>query len=87
MDKVYIELLQKDSLLEKAILSHSKEVLLYEVIDSIENDVESLQMLVYTIDAENMGLHLENENQKTQIRTNRTISFLSLVTLFLFIAL
>jgi len=87
MDKVYIELLQKDSLLEQAILSHSKEVLLYEVIDSIENDVESLQMLVYTIDAENMGLHLENENQKTQIRTNRTISFLSLVTLFLFIAL
>ena len=58
MDKVYIELLQKDSLLEQAILSHSKEVLLYEVIDSIENDVESLQMLVYTIDAENMGLHL-----------------------------
>jgi len=87
MDKVYIELLQKDSLLEQAILSHSKEVLLYEVIDSIENDVESLQMLVYTIDAENMGLHLENENQKTQIRTNRTISFLSLVTLFLFITL
>ena len=33
MDRVYIELLQKDSLLEQAILSHSKEVLLYEVID------------------------------------------------------
>jgi len=87
MDKVYIELLQKDSLLEQANLSHSKEVLLYQVIDSIENDIESLQSLVYAIDSENMGLHLENENQKTQIRTNRTISFISLVTLFLFIAL
>ena len=87
MDRIYIELLQKDSLEEQAILSHSKELLLYKAIDSIENDVESLQMLVYTIDAENMGLHLENENQKTQIRTNRTISFISLVTLFLFIAL
>jgi hypothetical protein len=86
MDKVYIELLQKDSLSEQAILSHSKEVLLYEAIDS-EKDIEFLETLVYAIDSENLGLHLENENQKTQIRTNRTISFLSLVTLFLFIAL
>lgn len=87
MDRVYIELLQKDSLLEQAHLSHSKEVLLYQVIDSAKKDIESLQSLVYAIDAENMGLHLENEEQKTQIRTNRTISFISLVTLFLFIAL
>tara|TARA_R110000822_G_scaffold4809_4_gene20503 strand:+ start:322 stop:702 length:381 start_codon:yes stop_codon:yes gene_type:complete len=87
MDKVYIELLQKDSLLEQAILSHSKELLLYEVIDSAKKDIEFLETLVYAIDSENLGLHLENENQKTQIRTNRTISFISLVTLFLFIAL
>jgi len=87
MDKVYIELLQKDSLSEQAILSHSKEVLLYEVIDSAKKDIEFLETLVYAIDSENLGLHLENENQKTQIRTNRTISFISLVTLFLFIAL
>ena len=87
MDKVYIELIQKDSLLEQAILSHSKEVLLYEVIDSAKKDIEFLETLVYAIDSENLGLHLENENQKTQIRTNRTISFISLVTLFLFIAL
>jgi hypothetical protein len=88
MDKVYIELLQKDSLLEQAILSHSKELLLYEVIDSAKNDIKSLeQSLVYAIDSENLGLHLENEKQKTQIRTNRTISFIAIVTLFLFIAL
>jgi hypothetical protein len=87
MDRVYIELIQKDSLLEQAILSHSKEVLLYELIDSAKKDIEFLETLVYAIDSENLGLHLENENQKTQIRTNRTISFISLVTLFLFIAL
>jgi len=87
MDKVYIELLQKDSLLEQAHLSHSREVLLYQVIDSAKKDIEFLETLVYAIDSENLGLHLENENQKTQIRTNRTISFISLVTLFLFIAL
>ena len=87
MDRVYIELIQKDSLLEQAILSHSKEVLLYEVIDNAKKDIELLETLVYAIDSENLGLHLENENQKTQIRTNRTISFISLVTLFLFIVL
>jgi len=87
MDRVYIELLQKDSLSEQAILSHARELLLYEVIDSAKKDIEFLETLVYAIDSENLGLHLENENQKTQIRTNRTISFISLVTLFLFIAL
>jgi putative hemolysin len=87
MDRVYIELLQKDSLSEQAILSHAKELLLYEVIDSAKKDIESLQSLVYSIDSENMGLHLDNEKQKTQIRTNRTISFIAIVTLFLFVAL
>jgi len=87
MDRVYIELLQKDSLLEQAHLSHAKELLLYEVIDSAKKDIEFLETLVYAIDSENLGLHLENKNQKTQIRTNRTISFISIVTLFLFIAL
>ena len=87
MDKVYIELLQKDSLLEQAILSHSKEVLLYELIDSAKNHIKSLEQLVYAIDSENMGLHLDNEKQKTQIRTNRSISFIAIVTLFMFIAL
>jgi hypothetical protein len=87
MDKVYIGLLQKDSLLEQAILSHSKEVLLYELIDSAKKDIEFLETLVYAIDSENMGLHLDNEKQKTQIRTNRSISFIAIVTLFLFIAL
>jgi hypothetical protein len=87
MDKIYIELLQKDSLSEQAILSHSRELLLYEVIDSAKNDIKSLeQSLVYAIDSENMGLHLDNEKQKTQIRTNRSISFIAIVTLFLFIA-
>jgi hypothetical protein len=87
MDKIYIELLQKDSLSEQAILSHARELLLYEVIDSAKNDIKSLEQLVYAIDSENMGLHLDNEKQKTQIRTNRSISFIAIVTLFLFIAL
>jgi hypothetical protein len=87
MDKIYIELIQKDSLMEQAQISNAKELLLYQVIDSNKKDIEFLETLVYTTDSENIGLHLENENQKIQIRTNRTISFIAIVTLFLFIAL
>ena len=87
MDRIYIELLQKDSLMEQAQISLSKELLLYQVIDSSKKDIESLQTLIYTIDAENMGLHVDNDSLRDSVRTNRTISFIAIVTLFLFIAL
>ena len=87
MDRIYVELLQKDSLMEQAQISLSKELLLYQVIDSSKKDIESLQSLVYTIDAENMGLHVDNDSLRDSVRTNRTISFIAIVTLFLFIAL
>ena len=87
MDKIYIELIQKDSLMEQAQISNAKELLLHQVIDSNKKDIEFLETLVYATDSENIGLHLENENQKIQIRTNRTISFIAIVTLFLIIAL
>ena len=87
MDKIYIELIQKDSLLEQAQISNAKELLLYQVIDSNKKNIDFLETLIYTTNSENIGLHLENENQKIQIKTNRTISFISIVTLFLFIAL
>jgi len=87
MDRIYIELLQKDSLMEQAQISNAKELLLYQVIDSNKKNIDFLETLIYTTNSENIGLHLENENQKIQIKTNRTISFLAIVTLFLFIAL
>jgi len=87
MDRIYIELIQKDSLLEQAHLSQAKELLLYQVIDSSKKDIESLQSLVYTIDSENLGLHMDNDNLRDSVRTNRTISFVTIITLFLFLAL
>ena len=87
MDRIYIELLQKDSLMEQAQISNAKELLLYQVIDSNKKNIDFSETLIYTTTSENIGLHLENENQKIQIKTNRTISFIAIVTLFLFIAL
>jgi hypothetical protein len=87
MDRIYIELIQKDSLAEQAEISHATELLLYQAIDSAKKNIEMQQMLIYTIDAENMGLHADNDRLRDSVRTNRTISFITIVTLFLFIAL
>ena len=87
MDKIYVELLQKDSLYEQAILSHSKELLLYEAIDSAKNDIKSLQSLVYTIDADNIALRLDNEYKGSQLKTSKTMSVVAIIALFLFAAL
>ena len=73
--------------MEQAQISHATELLLYQVIDSAKKDIETQQMLIYTIDAENMGLHADNDRLRDSVRTNRTISFITIVTLFLFIAL
>jgi hypothetical protein len=87
MDRIYVELLQKDSLYEQAILSHSKEVLLYEVIDSTKKDIESLEMLVYTIDAENLDLHKDNEYKDSQLKTSKTMNIVAIIAIFLFAVL
>ena len=73
--------------MEQAQISNAKELLLYQVIDSNKKNIDFLETLIYTTNSENIGLHLKNEQQKIQIRNNRTISFIAIVTLFLFIAL
>ena len=87
MDKIYVELLQKDSLYEQAILSHSKELLLYEAIDSAKNDIKSLQSLLNTIDEDNIALHLDNEYKDYQLKISKTMSVIAIIGLFLFAAL
>ena len=77
MDRVYIELLQKDSLSEQAILSHARELLLYEVIDSVKSDIKLLEQLVYTIDSENMGLHLDNKNKTVKLKRSRFVAIIA----------
>jgi len=77
MDKIYIELLQKDSLSEQAILSHARELLLYEVIDSVKSDIKLLEQLVYTIDSENMGLHLDNKNKTVKLKRSRFVAIIA----------
>ena len=79
MNSIYMELLQKDSLMSQSILSTSKELLLYELVDSAKKDIKYLETIVYTIDKENMALHLESEKHSIKLKRNRMIAIASTI--------
>ena len=43
MDDIYVELIQKDSLVAQSEISRSKELKLYEIITIAENNLESCE--------------------------------------------
>jgi hypothetical protein len=77
MNSIYLELLQKDSLMSQSILNASRETLLYELVDSAKKDIKSLTSLVRVIDEENIALHLDNEKKVIKLRRNRMIAIAS----------
>jgi hypothetical protein len=74
MNSIYMELLQKDSLMSQSILSTSKELLLYELVDSAKKDIKYLETIVYAIDEENIALHLDNKKKAVKLKRNRIIA-------------
>lgn len=77
MNSIYLELLQKDSLMSQSILNASKKTLLYELVDSAKKDIKSLTSLVGVIDDENIALHLESERHSIKLKRNRMIAIAS----------
>ena len=69
----------------QSILNTSKEVLLYNLVDSAKKDIKSLTSLVRVIDEENIALHLDNEKKVIKLKRNRIIAIASsiLATLLL----
>ena len=66
MDGIYIELLQKDSLSDQAIINASNELLLLQIVDSADRDIKSLKTSVNR-------LTQTNQTQKIKlIRTRRS---------------
>ena len=63
MDDIYIELLQKDSLSEQAIINASKEMKYVQLIDSAKVDLKSSQTALKS---------LSQDNQKQKVRLTRT---------------
>jgi len=67
MDGIYIELLQKDSLSEQAIINASKEMKYIQLIDSAKVDLKRSHTALK---------RLSQDNQKQKVRLKRTQYFL-----------
>jgi len=72
MDRIYIELIQKDSLMEQSYINASNELLLLRIVDSADKDIESLKKSVSRLRQRNIDLYLASEDKDVKITRNRT---------------
>ena len=79
MDGIYIELIQKDSLVDQAKVSRSKELKLHEVIDITEINLKSSQEALKAYVSNNDYLSSEIEKNKKKIKRNRKIALFSIL--------
>lgn len=79
MDKIYIELIQKDSLMEQAILSSSKEVKLYELIRVKETNLKSCESVLQYVKDSNDYLLSDNKKKDKKIKRTRNIAVCSTI--------
>jgi len=80
MDNIYIELIQKDSLMEQAIISSSKEVKLYELVSISESNLKSCEDVLK--DASDNNNYLMSENKKIDSKLKRTRKVAIYTTIF-----
>jgi len=90
MDKIYIELLQKDSLLEQAKIRRSKEFKYIQIIDSTRKDINTLKTHSNDLTSQNKQLyncnkHLSelSEKRKNKLQRNRKIGLVMLGVIIL----
>ena len=80
MDDIYVELIQKDSLVAQSEISRSKELKLYEIITIAENNLESCEKVLKVVGDSNM--HLLSEDKKKSVKLKRTRKIAAYAILF-----
>ena len=73
MDRIYLELIQKDSLLAQSQISLSKEFKYIQLIDNTKKDINSLKTYINTIEEDNDDLLTISKIQEYKIKRNRKI--------------
>ena len=73
MDRIYVELLQKDSLMEQSEISSLEKLLLLQIVDSADKDISYLKSQTNSLRQTNRVLFSEKENDSVKIKRNRTI--------------
>lgn len=73
MDRIYTELIQKDSLLAQSKISLSKEFKYIQLIDNSKKDINSLKTYINAIEEDNDDLLTISKIQEYKIKRNRKI--------------
>ena len=87
MDRIYTELIDKDKLIAQSILSASKEIKLYELVDSAKKDIRLLKTSVNSLSEDNTRLYEIAKDKDEKIIRNRKISVVSVCVAILAILL
>lgn len=87
MDNIYIELTQKDSLMEQAIISSSKEAKLYELVTIAENNLKSCEKVLKDVGDSNIYLLSENKKKDSKLKRTRKIAIYTTIFAILSILL
>jgi hypothetical protein len=78
MDRIYTELIQKDSLMAQSQISHFKELKYIELIDNTKKDINSLKTYINGIEEDNNDLLTISKIQEHKIKRNRKIGLVML---------
>lgn len=73
MDRIYLELIQKDSLLAQSKISRSKEFKYIQIIDNTKKDINSLKTYINAVEEDNDDLLTLSIIQEHKIKRNRKI--------------
>tara|TARA_R110000803_G_scaffold125965_1_gene193466 strand:+ start:191 stop:457 length:267 start_codon:yes stop_codon:yes gene_type:complete len=87
MDRIYTELIDKDNLIAQSILSTSKEIKLYGLVDSAKKDIRLLKTSVNSLSEDNTRLYEIAKDKDEKIIRNRKISVVSVCVAILAILL
>ena len=84
MDKIYVELLQKDSLLEQAKIRRFKELKYIQIIDSTRKDINTLKTYSNDLESDYSELLLlVNEKKHQKIIRQRKVGLIMLGVIIL----
>lgn len=81
MDRIYIELIQKDSLIAQSEISRSKELKYIELLDSSKVDVTTLKMQANILQSDYSSLSYMYEKKQEKIKTHRKVGIVMLLVI------
>ena len=79
MDRIYTELIQKDSLIAQSYINASNELLLLQILDSADKDISTLKTAANSLSENNAILLREARDKDIKILRNRSISIVAVL--------